>query len=109
MTTKEERAAYLKAAPGLKRAMEEEWRPLWKGMGVARVAADLATGGPAVRAGGGGGNDWIKANEARVWMEEENGKIERAERTTRWRANASLFISAAALIVAIFAILWRQG
>jgi hypothetical protein len=92
---------YLENVKGVRRALETEWRPNWKAMGVTVVGAQIAAGrGPAVD-----DTAWgpLKINEARVWRDEELARLAEVERTTTIRATVSYRLSIAAVLIALAA------
>lgn len=102
-----EMAAARDGVPGFRKALEEHWRPMWRGMGVEQVAAQVMAGaGPAVDE-----TAWkaLKIREAAQWVREELAKDDNEKATTRWRATVSFWLSIFAVCISLGALLIAGG
>jgi hypothetical protein len=80
----------------------EEWRPVWRGMGLAAVAEQvMARHGPAVDEPVWGR---MKLEEAELWLKEELAQQDDRERIARRRATISFWLSIGAVAVSVLAL-----
>jgi hypothetical protein len=86
----------------IREVLVEEWRPMWRGMGVRAVAEQvMARSGPAVEE-----RVWgrTKLEAAELWVKEEPAQQDDKERVARRRATVSFWLSIVAAFVSVLAL-----
>jgi hypothetical protein len=104
MASKIEMEAWRDGIPGFRNALEKHWLPMWKAMGIAKVAEQvMARHGPAVDDAA-----WsaLKVQEAQTWVNEELARAEREKvilkRWDRQKFWIPIVMSACALMLSLF-------